>query len=588
MRILLITAEYGDAGGGLSLACSCFFKMLTESLKHSVSVASSVSDSILTAHGGYNPTLSTDIANEYRLKTLISTYSSDNVNIVIAFGGSFNGYFASILAQSINVRFILMLRGTDVNLAKWNVQEQMFLKNAIAIAWKVTCLSEEMKQNVLQEITLKKSIIVVPNIIDFQVEDITFPNLPKKIIIGTAASHINEKKGIANILNMVGEFKKRSKTPIRLDVIGGIDNDLKENYQYLIANLGLKENIQLLDYKSRKEYHKITNTWDFYIQGSVCEGFGNSVSEAITNGRGIILSPTGYIAESFQDKYSCLVFNCWDPVVMAERLVSLINMPNKSQYYKQAYKELSSTLSKRKITQVWNLILTNNMQALVDCEKRSGNIFSVVFHEIDKTDYDHITTPKEVFNKFVQDLYNNGYGICSLKSYLAKCLEDRKRWIVCTFDDGYATLLQHALPILKQYGFSATVFINTNLIGKDNSWNWKDTKRRFHLDKEGLRTLFQEGWEIASHGNSHKNLLQLSERDITNELAESKQILEKLVGAVNAYAYPYGDSSPFIRKICGQYYNYAFSLQQGGTELTVDNMQIRRYSIDDIYKILGI
>lgn len=45
-------------------------------------------------------------------------------------------------------------------------------------------------------------------------------------------------------------------------------------------------------------------------------------------------------------------------------------------------------------------------------------------------------------------------------------METRKNWIVCTFDDGYKGLIDFAMPILDEYGFTATVFVCTGLIGK--------------------------------------------------------------------------------------------------------------------------
>jgi peptidoglycan/xylan/chitin deacetylase (PgdA/CDA1 family) len=111
---------------------------------------------------------------------------------------------------------------------------------------------------------------------------------------------------------------------------------------------------------------------------------------------------------------------------------------------------------------------------------------------------------------------------------------------------------------------------------------------RNHLTENDIRTLRNDGFEIGSHGNSHRNLLSLTERELENEFSISKKWLENIVGTVNTYAYPYGDSSPYTRKICQRFYDFAFSLYEGGTELSVDGMHIKRYSIDEIYKILNI
>ena len=158
--------------------------------------------------------------------------------------------------------------------------------------------------------------------------------------------------------------------------------------------------------------------------------------------------------------------------------------------------------------------------------------------------------------------------------------------ILCTFDDGYKSLTYDALQILKNQGFTATVFICTGLIGKDNSWNNKDAILRQHLDFNDINLLREEGWELASHGVLHKNLLKLSDKEIEYELYESKQTLIQLIGYCESYAYPYGAYNKFIRRCVEKYYAYAFTVDQGGTLMAVDKHQLKRYSITEIYKIL--
>ena len=109
---------------------------------------------------------------------------------------------------------------------------------------------------------------------------------------------------------------------------------------------------------------------------------------------------------------------------------------------------------------------------------------------------------------------------------------------------------------------------------------------REHLDINDIDLLKKEGWEIASHGVLHKNLLKLSDVDIDHELAESKIKLKELMGYCETYAYPYGAYNKFIRRCVEKYYAYAFTVDQGGTSLVVDRHQLKRYSITEIYKML--
>lgn len=158
--------------------------------------------------------------------------------------------------------------------------------------------------------------------------------------------------------------------------------------------------------------------------------------------------------------------------------------------------------------------------------------------------------------------------------------------IVCTFDDGYKNLSTIVKPILQKHNFCATVFICTDLIGKDNKWNNKDATLREHLSVQEIDILASAGWEIASHGVTHRNLLKLNDDEIEHELSSSKVFLDKLVGYSLTYAYPYGANNKFIQHCVEKYYKYAFAVSQGGTSLAIDRLQLRRYSISEIYKML--
>ena len=143
------------------------------------------------------------------------------------------------------------------------------------------------------------------------------------------------------------------------------------------------------------------------------------------------------------------------------------------------------------------------------------------------------------------------------------------------------------MPIMQQYGFTATVFVCTDYIGQPNDWNYKDKKKRLHMSFEELTELQKHGWEIGSHGVTHRSLLRLNDEEIIYELSESKRILEGKYGPIISYAYPYGDYSNYIMELVNRYYKNAFLLAQGGVFLAVDSLRIHRYYISEIYKIIG-
>src|SRR5213594_4668148 len=57
-----------------------------------------------------------------------------------------------------------------------------------------------------------------------------------------------------------------------------------------------------------------------------------------------------------------------------------------------------------------------------------------------------------------------------------------ERSFLLTFDDGYASLAQHAYPVLAELGFTATTFLITDYVGKTNTWDVHYTWNRLrHL-----------------------------------------------------------------------------------------------------------
>lgn len=579
MKILIVTTEIGLDGGGLSLSCTRLVDILSKD--NVVEINHSYTTPILTVSGGIFPQLGKSIQTEYKLKVDAEKYQ--DIDIVIGFGGKFNGYYASLLAKQIKAKYILCLRGSDVNLAKWSVEDSWLLYEASDYVDKIICLSNEMERNVLlANSSTYNKIVIIPNLLDSECADVFFPNLPSSVVIGCAASHLNEKKGIANLLCLVSEFKKISELPIKLVLVGDIDDNLKLEYQRIIDRLCLQNNVEFHNNTSRANLKSMMKEWDFYVQCSVCEGHPNSISEALQNGCAFISTNTGYIAEILSPEYPELFFNEWEPVSMAMSLKKLIRLDHKEEIYSNAFKILQQNCNKQEIIKKWD--------NLFDCgiKKAVEHIIAVGLHDVQGNLYDSITTPISAFQKFVKRIYQSGYGLCSMKDYLAKDTEERKSWIVCTFDDGYKGLNDYALPILSQYGFTATVFICTNFIGKDNKWNNKDAVLRQHLNMEELQNLHRYGWEIASHGVSHFNLLKLTDEEMDYELRQSHDFLVKEWGEVVTYAYPYGAYNAFIKSCVSKYYKYAFSVTQGGTSLIADSLQIRRYSITEIYKMLSL
>lgn len=120
---------------------------------------------------------------------------------------------------------------------------------------------------------------------------------------------------------------------------------------------------------------------------------------------------------------------------------------------------------------------------------------------------------------------------------------------VITLDDGYEDNYLYALPLLKRYGFTATVFVVTDTIGGSNSFDAEiDVERTRMLSSGQIRALATSGIEIGSHTCSHPHSLpELPEVEMRWQIGRSRQVLEEIIGRpVRSFSYPRSRVSPRV------------------------------------------
>ena len=156
------------------------------------------------------------------------------------------------------------------------------------------------------------------------------------------------------------------------------------------------------------------------------------------------------------------------------------------------------------------------------------------------------------------------------------------RAILLTFDDGYLDFLTNAYPLLKQYGFSATVFLVTDRVGQTNVWDEAYGEALPLLNWEQIRYLQANGIEFGSHTATHPPLTALSITEVVQEAARSRAILTKELGQrVSSFAYPYGDRDPAIEHLMGACgYLYAVTCRGGTSHFGDSMLSLPRLLID--------
>jgi peptidoglycan/xylan/chitin deacetylase (PgdA/CDA1 family) len=170
--------------------------------------------------------------------------------------------------------------------------------------------------------------------------------------------------------------------------------------------------------------------------------------------------------------------------------------------------------------------------------------------------------------------------------------------VAITFDDGYATLREHASAILGEFGCAATAFLNVGEIG--------DEERRPSRAEDGyypgeqfltwrdVDALLAAGWHIGSHGVRHLDLVSADTATVENELSASKRIIEERLGtACDMFAYPWGRNCRGLRaQVRAVGYRYGFAGGHSCLTAKFDSFALPRinvakeYSHDDLAAIL--
>lgn len=119
------------------------------------------------------------------------------------------------------------------------------------------------------------------------------------------------------------------------------------------------------------------------------------------------------------------------------------------------------------------------------------------------------------------------------------------RSVLVTFDDGFVSVVEHALPVLQERQIPCVIFVPSGCLGQNPSWirHAGDAARQEQVIS--LRQLEELGRNplvtIGSHTVNHRHLVEASGEAAANELLQSKQDLEQATGQpVEWFSFPYG------------------------------------------------
>mgnify|MGYP000415695106 CR=1 FL=1 len=214
--------------------------------------------------------------------------------------------------------------------------------------------------------------------------------------------------------------------------------------------------------------------------------------------------------------------------------------------------------------------------------------------------YHHVsdTTPKSTsitpaqFEVHLKYLQEHSFNVIPLSQMMDKIKNQqplKDKTVAITFDDAYTDVLTQAKPLLDQFNYPYTIFVNPGIIARNSS---------AYLSWVQLKALADEGVIIANHGYEHDSLTRITDNSTqeqwlaaqTTLLLESERIIKEKTGqSWQYYAYPYGEYSPAIQKWAKENNFIAFSQQSGAVGLDTDLTSVPRFPASMPYdKLSGL
>ncbi|GEM_PF-977886 len=217
------------------------------------------------------------------------------------------------------------------------------------------------------------------------------------------------------------------------------------------------------------------------------------------------------------------------------------------------------------------------------------DLVGLCYHQVEPKASGKFSLSTEKFRAQLQYLKNHNFVSLNsddLENIYLKGSPMPANAILITFDDGYKTVFDYALPIMQEFGFKGVVCIYPSFIGAGKAMSWQQLKRLLEL-----------GWSVESHSMTHANLASKADQPMAEEeffkkeIVAPKQIIEtKLGNHVKFMVWPYGCyTTRTIEAAKKAGYIGALTVDGGATGKTESPFQIKRqvvYASDDMNKFL--
>jgi peptidoglycan/xylan/chitin deacetylase (PgdA/CDA1 family) len=160
----------------------------------------------------------------------------------------------------------------------------------------------------------------------------------------------------------------------------------------------------------------------------------------------------------------------------------------------------------------------------------------LTYHSLDNTG-SVISVRPEMFHRQMEALAASSVKVVPLSQILF-----HPGAVAITFDDGFGSVAEHAVPVLERLSLPATLFVISGYCGGHNNWPSQPAgiPRMPLLSWSALRDL-PGRISLGAHTVTHPDLCALNDREMAGEVHQSRVEIEQKTGRqVDTFAYPYG------------------------------------------------
>jgi peptidoglycan/xylan/chitin deacetylase (PgdA/CDA1 family) len=156
----------------------------------------------------------------------------------------------------------------------------------------------------------------------------------------------------------------------------------------------------------------------------------------------------------------------------------------------------------------------------------------------DEVDPDHLFVPAAALRAQLTLLLDRGWRPLTLEQYLSGAAGRRE--FLLTFDDGYAGLLDEAVPLLAELRVPSVCFMLPGRWGGTGAWNTANPDEPL-VDRGDLAAMERAGMAVELHGWDHTSLPGLPPAELEHQVAGAADAFaDVLHRRPRVFAYPFG------------------------------------------------